>query len=138
MTVIAEKHIPSVDWPKWMKSFSAGVTNKTYNKMDYQLWKKCNRTGEAVNIALTDLPSIRLTIGDRPIEVFGTCDKSFGTFLFNHMFSEEERTMSTYSNVTLNSVSEKASAPFSSKNIAIEKRFAFVPCNAANNGVCPV
>lgn len=115
MTVIAEKHIPSVDWPKWMQSFSAGVTNKTYNKMEYQLWKKCNRTGEAVNVALTDLPSIRLTIGDRPIEVFGTRDKSFGTFLFNHMFNEEERTMATYSNNT----SINVSAPFNAEKATI-------------------
>ena len=106
MSVIAEKHISFADWPKWMQSFSDGVTNKIYNKMEYQLWKKCNRAGEAVNVVLTDVPSIRLTIGNQPIEIFGPCDKSFGTFLFNHMFNEEERTMATYSNSTSTNVSD--------------------------------
>lgn len=145
MTVIAAKYIPSVDWPKWMQSFSAGVTNKTYNKMEYQLWKKCNRTGEAVNVALTDLPSIRLTIGDRLIEVFRTRDKSFGAFLFNHMFNEEERAMATYSNATVNSIvfdsscAEKATisidtSDYLSTSNQYDNRTS--TSTAANNEVC--
>jgi hypothetical protein len=100
------------DWLMWLKDFSDLVADKQYNKLDYHLWKNINKPtikGIVVNLIArpNNAPAEIEIINDTIITKLDAIDYSFGEFLFENIFNEEERDMA-YNIATAKALEVKA------------------------------
>lgn len=96
MDYVAQVYIPISNWSDHMTKFSIKVEKGIYSRVEYQLWRRLTKKikEEGINVQLTTLPSIRVYDGTLfLIDVFSPFDKSFGSYLFETLFTEEERNM---------------------------------------------
>ena len=97
--IVATKSFPlAADWLMWLKDFGDLVADKQYHKLDYHLWKNISKPtikGIVVNLIAqpNNAPAEIEIINDTIITKLDTIDYSFGEFLFENIFNEEERNM---------------------------------------------
>lgn len=97
--IVATKSFPlAADWFMWLKDFGDLVADKQYHKLDYHLWKNISKPaikGIVVNLIArsNNSPAEIEIINDTIITKLDTIDYSFGEFLFENIFNEEERNM---------------------------------------------
>ena len=97
--IVATKSFPlAADWFMWLKDFGDLVADKQYHKLDYHLWKNISKPtikGIVVNLIArsNNSPAEIEIINDTIITKLDTIDDSFGEFLFENIFNEEERNM---------------------------------------------
>lgn len=97
--IVATKSFPlAADWLMWLKDFCDLVADKKYYKLDYHLWKSISKPtikGIVVNLIAqqNNCPAEIEIINDTIITKLNAIDYSFGEFLFENIFNEEERNM---------------------------------------------
>ena len=97
--IVATKSFPlAADWLMWLKDFSDLVADKQYHKLDYHLWKNISKPtikGIVVNLIAqqNNCPAEIEIINDTIITKLDAIDYSFGEFLFENIFNEEEQNM---------------------------------------------
>ena len=111
--IVATKSFPlAADWLMWLKDFGDLVADKQYHKLDYHLWKNISKPtikGIIVNLIAqpNNAPAEIEIINDTIITKLDTIDYSFGEFLFENIFNEEERNMA-YDIATAKALEAKA------------------------------
>lgn len=95
MGQVAQACLSFSDWSDYMDKFSIKVEKGIYSKIEYQLWKRLVKKNKekVVNVQLTTFPSIRVNDGAFLVDVFSPWDHSLGSYLFETLFTEEERHM---------------------------------------------
>jgi 3D (Asp-Asp-Asp) domain-containing protein len=96
----------------WLKNFSDLVADKQYHKLDYHLWKNISKPtikGIVVNLIAqpNNAPAEIEIVNDTIITKLDAIDYSFGEFLFENVFNEEERNM-VYDIATATALEAKA------------------------------
>lgn len=98
--IIVTKSFPTLaDWHYWLNEFSKFVANKEYKKLDYHLWKDISRLPIEKEIIVNLVVGLNYCtshieiVNDNIITALNIADFSFGEFLFDKMFNQEERNM---------------------------------------------
>ena len=93
---IAERDFSlAADWLCWLKDFADLTADKQYKKLDYHLWKNFSKpTIKGIKVILFGAPDMSIEIvNDTVVTRLEVLDNSFGEFLFENIFNEEERNM---------------------------------------------
>jgi hypothetical protein len=95
--VVAIKDFQAADWQKLLNDFADKVADHTYKKIEYMRWRCLKPADQIIKVCLSFNPKdfspyIDICNGIMTTTVTAE-DRSFGEFLFEHIFNEEERNM---------------------------------------------
>lgn len=95
--IVAIKDFPAADWQKLLNDFADKVADHVYKKIEYMRWRCLKPADQIIKVCLNfnqkDFsPYIDICNGIMTTTVTAE-DGSFGEFLFEHIFNEEERNM---------------------------------------------
>jgi hypothetical protein len=123
-----EKYLSNQEWKNLLtQDFASLVKEKTYKKLDYQIWRKLITTYEIVSLTYhKEDATIQAHLDGSNFEYFDIDDESLGQFLFDEYFKEEEKMLikdETYkinSDSTLNSISSNYNKAYATEMNAIQ------------------
>lgn len=111
---VASRLICRTEWSEWLKHFADLVSDKEYDKLNYNHWKTLSKpVSEYIAIELsngTAAPIITIASGAHNPIVLYAFDESLGSFLFENLFNDEERQMSYLNDVSCSSVNALSSS----------------------------
>ena len=95
--IVAIKDFPAADWQKLLNDFADKVADHIYKKIEYMRWRCLKPADQIIKICLSFNPKdfspyIDICNGIMTTTVTAE-DGSFGEFLFEYIFNEEERNM---------------------------------------------
>ena len=102
--MVAIKDFPAADWQKLLNDFADKVAGHVYKKIEYMRWRCLKPADQIIKVCLNfnqkDFsPYIDICNGIMTTTVTAE-DGSFGEFLFENIFNEEERLMAYNTNVS--------------------------------------
>ena len=95
--IVAIKDFPAADWQKLLNDFADKVADHVYKKIEYMRWRCLKPADQIIKVCLSFNPKDYSPYIDICNGIMTTAvtaeDGSFGEFLFEHIFNEEERNM---------------------------------------------
>lgn len=113
--IAAERLLSRQDWHSWLSNFADLVSDKEFVKIKYSDWKTLvkpvsNMIAVELKMGAIGNPMISIAVGGSNPVVLFTNDGSLGGFLFDNMFSKEEKAILYNSNNSATAVSGKIAA----------------------------
>ena len=104
--IVAIKDFPAADWQKLLNDFADKVADHVYKKIEYMRWRCLKPADQIIKVCLNQKdysPYIDICNGIMTTTVTAE-DSSFGEFLFENIFNEEEQNMAYNNTITSNAV----------------------------------